>query len=62
MAEWRFAQPLMNGNDLKVMGFKPGPLFRDILNTLKVAHLEGNIETKEQELRLVMDKYKHHMQ
>jgi len=50
---WRHVQPLLNGDDLKAMGFKPGPLFREILNTLRHARLDGTVGTHADELALV---------
>jgi tRNA nucleotidyltransferase (CCA-adding enzyme) len=54
---WRYKKPFINGDDLKAMGFKPGPIYRDILNTLKVAHLEGKIKTKSEEIKLIRNEF-----
>ena len=59
--EWRYIQPLMRGDDLKDMGFKPGPIYREILNTLKSARLQDKIKTREEEQQLVLDKFRHYL-
>lgn len=38
--------PLLNGTDLKAMGFTPGPQFRKILDALLDARLNGHIKTE----------------
>jgi tRNA nucleotidyltransferase (CCA-adding enzyme) len=43
----------LRGRDLKELGIKPGPLYREILDTLLVARLEGKIKTKAEEMRYV---------
>ena len=37
------AKPLLNGNDLKNLGFKPGKLYKEILDDVLAATLDGNI-------------------
>ncbi len=44
---------LVSGEDLKNMGFRPGPLFKDILTAVEDAQLEGKIATHEEALRLI---------
>ncbi|MFB3146218.1 MAG: hypothetical protein ACE1ZO_03770, partial [Nitrospirales bacterium] len=41
--------PLLNGTDLKAMGFKPGPQFRNILEKLLDARLNGEVNTDSEE-------------
>jgi tRNA nucleotidyltransferase (CCA-adding enzyme) len=43
---WRHIQPILNGNDLKKLGYKPGPNFRLILEDLLAATLDGVINDK----------------
>ncbi len=46
LTHWiRITAPL-DGNDLKNMGYKPGPQFRQILETLRAATLDGEIHDK----------------
>jgi len=47
----------VDGNDLKQMGYKPSPEFTQILEELKKAKLDGEIETKEEELDYIKDKF-----
>jgi poly(A) polymerase len=49
--------PLITGEDLIEMGYKPGPLFSKILNFLEEAQLEGDISTEEEAKQAVLDKY-----
>lgn len=39
---------LLTGDELQAMGFKPGPLFSQILGSLEDAQLEGQIKTPEE--------------
>ena len=39
---------LLTGDDLVELGYKPGPLFREILNAVEDAQLEGELTTKEE--------------
>ncbi|MBD2512536.1 CBS domain-containing protein [Nostoc muscorum FACHB-395] len=39
-------QPLLNGNDLKKLGYKPGPLYRQILDDILAATLDRVIKDK----------------
>jgi tRNA nucleotidyltransferase (CCA-adding enzyme) len=41
---WANMQPLLNGNDLKKLGYKPGPQYRQILNDVVAATLDGVIK------------------
>jgi tRNA nucleotidyltransferase/poly(A) polymerase len=49
---------LLTGEDLKGLGFRPGPLFRTILGSVEEAQLNGKIGTREEALRLVQDSFK----
>ncbi len=49
---------LLTGNDLLAMGYKPGPVFRQILTSLEDAQLEGKVETREEATRYVRSKFK----
>jgi poly(A) polymerase len=48
---------LLTGDQLKEMGFSPGPLFRQILGGLEDAQLEGQISTAEQAEEWVRKRY-----
>ncbi|MFW9262941.1 CBS domain-containing protein [Nostoc sp. CALU 546] len=43
---WANVQPLLNGNDLKKLGYKPGPQYRQILDDMLAATLDGIIKDK----------------
>ncbi|BAY09620.1 CBS domain-containing protein [Calothrix sp. NIES-2098] len=43
---WANVQPILNGNDLKKLGYKPGPQYRQILDDLLTATLDGVITNK----------------
>ena len=49
---------LLTGDDLQNMGFRPGPLFSEILGMLEEAQLEGEIKTRAEAERLVQGKYR----
>jgi putative nucleotidyltransferase with HDIG domain len=44
---------LVTGDDLKTMGYSPGPLFRRVLETVRDAQLDGEVMTREQALELL---------
>jgi tRNA nucleotidyltransferase (CCA-adding enzyme) len=43
----------LSGNDLKEMGFRPGHVYREILDSLLDARLNGEVKTREDELGFV---------
>jgi len=49
---------LLNGEDLKEMGFQPGPKFKEILAFVEDAQLEGRIATMEDAKRLVRQEFR----
>ena len=40
--------PILTGNDLIRMGYTPGPVFREILGSLRDAQLENRVKTRRQ--------------
>lgn len=50
---WSKVQPLLNGDDLKALGYKPGPEFKQILQVLLTATLDGTITNRDQGEKLV---------
>jgi poly(A) polymerase len=44
--------PLVNGDDLMRMGYKPGPAFREILSAVREKQLQGELSDREEALRL----------
>jgi putative nucleotidyltransferase with HDIG domain len=47
--------PFVTGHDLIAMGLKPGPRFKEILDAVRDAQLEGQIATHDEGLRLVRE-------
>jgi poly(A) polymerase len=45
--------PLITGEDLIAAGYKPGPMFKELLTAVEDAQLEGAISTKEEAMGLV---------
>jgi tRNA nucleotidyltransferase (CCA-adding enzyme) len=45
---WRNVQPILNGNDLQQIGYKPGPQYRQMLDDLLAATLDKVICNKTQ--------------
>jgi len=48
---------LLTGDDLQEMGFRPSPLFSQILQALEDAQLEGQIRTREEAKEYVLGEY-----
>jgi tRNA nucleotidyltransferase (CCA-adding enzyme) len=49
VTDLRKTRPQTTGADLKAMGYSPGPQFKAILNELLTAHLDGIVQTKQEE-------------
>ena len=50
-------RPLVSGDDLAAAGYAPGPRFKEILTAVEDAQLEGNLNSREQALRFVREKF-----
>jgi len=48
----------LQGKDLLALGIAPGPIYRKILDTLLYARLDGKVETREDELRLLRARFR----
>jgi poly(A) polymerase len=48
---------LVTGDDLKALGYSPGPRFKEILAVLEDAQLNGIIHNREEALRLIRDNF-----
>ncbi|MGB3694708.1 MAG: CBS domain-containing protein, partial [Spirulinaceae cyanobacterium] len=46
LTQWRNVESLLNGNDLKALGYQPGPQYSQILDTLLTAKLDGKISDR----------------
>ena len=49
--------PLVRGDDLIAKGYEPGPLFKQILQTVEDAQLEGRVRSREDALELVAEQF-----
>ena len=52
-------RPFLGGDDLRVLGIPPGPVYRDILNSLLYARLDGHVQSRDDELRFVRKRFAH---
>lgn len=43
LTEWRDLRPFLTGDDLRQMGLEPGPVFREVLDRLWVAQVNGQV-------------------
>lgn len=53
LSSWRYVRPTIDGDTLRSMGLKPGPLYTEILTALRDAWLDGRIGTREEEASLL---------
>ncbi len=53
----RQVKSLLNGNDLKEMGYPPGPVYRRILDRLLVERLDNNLSSREDEIAFLQRHY-----
>ncbi len=51
------AEPSLNGDDLVEMGMEPGPVFQSVLNALREARVAGTVNTREEEVALVEERF-----
>ena len=49
--------PLLRGDDLIALGFKPGPEFGEILEAVETQHLEGRLRNADEALEWVKKRY-----
>lgn len=52
LLSWRVLPPLVSGEDLKALGIRRGPAYGRIMRTVRVAHLDGLIHTRDEALDL----------
>ncbi len=48
--------PLITGDDLIAAGYRPGPLFKELLTAVEDAQMDGSVSTKAEALELVQQK------
>jgi poly(A) polymerase len=49
--------PLITGDDLIALGYRPGPEFRTILNLVEDAQLEGAVRSRQEALAIVAERF-----
>jgi len=49
--------PLLRGDDLIAQGYSPGPIFKEILQAVEDAQLDGKIHTPAEALGLVVERF-----
>ena len=54
---WANVQPLLNGNDLKKLGYTPGPQYRQILDDMLAATLDGVIKDRTEAEEFLVQHY-----
>ncbi|MBD2775906.1 CBS domain-containing protein [Iningainema tapete] len=54
---WRNIQPILNGNDLRKLGYKPGPQYRLILDDILAATLDGVISDRSEAEKFLTKHY-----
>ena len=54
---YRRVKLFLTGNDLLEMGMKPGPVFQSVFEVLREAHINGEIETRDEEIALVKKQF-----
>lgn len=50
-------KPILRGEDLKALGLQPGPVFRQALDALRHARLDGRVHTRQDEEALVKERF-----
>jgi tRNA nucleotidyltransferase (CCA-adding enzyme) len=58
ITQLRSTTTLLTGNDLKEMGFEPGPTYRDILSSLLDTRLNGEVKSRKDEIVFVRKHWK----
>ena len=53
LVHWRKVKPTITGNDLIKRGLEPGPRYSEILHQLRAAWLDGEVRSKEDELKML---------
>jgi tRNA nucleotidyltransferase (CCA-adding enzyme) len=56
LKDWRFVKPLVDGDDLKQLGLAPGPVFKELLDKVKCAIIDGELADDREEQLLYVRK------
>ncbi|NJO71406.1 MAG: hypothetical protein HC825_06375, partial [Oscillatoriales cyanobacterium RM1_1_9] len=57
LTAWWQVKPLLNGNDLKQMGYKPGRQFKVMLDDLLRLTLDGEVGDRAAAIRCIQERY-----
>jgi tRNA nucleotidyltransferase (CCA-adding enzyme) len=57
LTHWSQVKPLLDGNDLKAMGYKPGPRFKSILDAILAATLDGVVSDRDAAIAFLHDHF-----
>jgi tRNA nucleotidyltransferase (CCA-adding enzyme) len=57
LATTRRVRPHLRGDDLRALGIRPGPIYREILNSILYARLDGHVQSRDDELRFVRQRF-----
>ncbi|MEG4989383.1 CBS domain-containing protein [Microcoleus sp. BR0-C5] len=57
LTRWANVEPPLNGNDLKALGYKPGPGFKRMLDDLLAAKLDGDLGDRATALSFLAQRY-----
>jgi len=53
LVSWRKIKSSLTGDDLKLRGLEPGPRYAEILRELRAARLDGEVRSREEELKML---------
>ena len=53
----RDLKPILTGKDLMILGFRPGPQFKEILTALRFGHMDNILADREEELAFVKENF-----
>jgi tRNA nucleotidyltransferase (CCA-adding enzyme) len=56
ITKYRNVSPALDGNDLKTLGMTPGPIFRETLEILRDARLDGVLSSRDDEVAYILQK------
>ncbi|MEG3834786.1 CBS domain-containing protein [Microcoleus sp. AT8-B1] len=57
LTKWTNVEPPLNGNDLKALGYKPGPGFKRMLDDLLAAKLDGDLGDRAAAISFLAQRY-----
>ncbi|MEG4623618.1 CBS domain-containing protein [Microcoleus sp. w1-18aA5] len=57
LTKWTNVEPPLNGNDLKALGYKPGPGFKRMLDDLLAARLDGDLGDRAAAISFLAQRY-----